>query len=58
MPSPDISTQSPEEHLRQLLKEVIELLNKQKLEETIVKQQAMPQHELVETLMYKRHQVA
>ena len=40
------------------MKEVVELLNKHKLEETIVKQQDMPEHALVESLMYKRHQEA
>jgi magnesium transporter len=48
----------PEEHLRQHLTEIIELLDKQKLEEAIVNQQEMPHHDLVETLMLKRHQVA
>jgi magnesium transporter len=51
-------TTPPEEHLRQHLHEVIELLNKQRLEETIVQQQAMPHHELVETLLHKRYQAA
>ena len=49
---------TPEEYLRNHLNEVVELLNKQKLEETIVQHQAMPHHDLVETLMYKQHQVA
>ena len=48
----------PEEYLRQHLQEVVELLGKQKLEEAIVRQQSMPHHDLVETLMHKRHQVA
>lgn len=47
-----------EDLLRQHLEQVMELLNKQKLEETILQQQAMPRHELVETLLHKRHQVA
>jgi magnesium transporter len=52
------STTPPEEHLRQHLREVIELLDKQKLEETILQHQAMPRHDLVETLLHKRHQAA
>jgi len=47
-----------EDLLRQHLVEVIELLNKQKLEETILQHQTMPRHELVETLLHKQHQVA
>jgi magnesium transporter len=47
-----------EDLLRQHLVEVIELLNKQKLEETILQHQAMPRHELVETLLHKQHQAA
>ncbi len=58
MPLPDAINSPTEDYLRQHLKEIIELLNKQKLEETIVQQQAMPHHDLVETLMHKRHQVA
>ena len=48
----------PEEHLRQHLLEIVELLKKQKLEETIIQHQTMPHHDLVETLMHKQHQVA
>ena len=44
--------------LKQHLVEVIELLDKQKLEETILQHQSMPRHELVETLLHKQHQVA
>lgn len=58
MPSSDPNNNSPEEHLRQHLQEILELLNKQKLEETIVQHQAMPRHDLVEALMHKRHQMA
>lgn len=58
MPSADPTHDTPEEHLRQNLLEFIDLLNKQKLEETIVHQQDMPHQDLVETLMQKRHQVA
>ena len=49
---------TPEEYLRKHLNEVVELLNKQRLEEAIVQQQIMPHHDLVETLMHKQHQVA
>lgn len=49
---------TPEEYLRKHLSEVVELLNKQRLEEAIVHQQVMPHHDLVETLMHKQHQVA
>jgi len=49
---------TPEEYLRKHLSEVVELLNKQRLEEAIVQQQVMPHHDLVETLMHKQHQVA
>jgi magnesium transporter len=56
MVEPTISP--PDEHLRKHLHEVIELLNKQKLEETIVQHQIMPRHTLVETLLHKQHQVA
>jgi magnesium transporter len=52
------STTPPEEYLRQHLREVVELLEKQKLEETILQQRAMPRHDLVETLLHKRHQAA
>ena len=49
---------SSEEALKDHLAEVIELLNKQKLEETILQHQPMPHHDLVETLLHKQHQVA
>lgn len=52
------STTPPEEHLRQHLQEVIELLHRQSLEEAIVQHQAMPHHDLVETLLHKRYQAA
>jgi magnesium transporter len=54
----DQNTTPTEDLLRQHLDEVVELLNKQKLEETIVHQQSMPKQDLVETLLHKRHQVA
>lgn len=44
--------------LKQHLEQVIELLEKQKLEETILQHQEMPRHELVETLLHKQHQAA
>lgn len=47
-----------EDLLKQHLEQVVELLNKQRLEETILQHQAMPRHELIETLLHKRHQVA
>jgi magnesium transporter len=47
-----------EELLRHHLEQVVELLNKQKLEETILQHQEMPRHDLVETLLHKRHQAA
>lgn len=49
---------SHEDHLRHHLAEVIALLQKQKLEEAIVKQQSMAHHDLVETLVHKRYQAA
>lgn len=49
-------TNPTEDLLKQHLEEVVELLNKQKLEETILQHQAMPRHDLVETLMHKSHQ--
>jgi magnesium transporter len=52
------STTPPEEHLKHHLEEVIELLNKQKLEETVLQHRPMPRHDLVETLLHKRHQAA
>ncbi|SMF97128.1 magnesium transporter [Methylomagnum ishizawai] len=54
----DPTTTPPDEHLRHLLGEISELLGKQKLEEAILHQQAMPHHDLVETLLHKQHQVA
>ena len=47
-----------EDLLKQHLEEVIELLNKQRLEETILQHQAMPRHDLVETLLHKQHHAA
>ncbi|CAI8867272.1 magnesium transporter [Methylocaldum szegediense] len=52
------NTPPPEETLKHHVEEVITLLNKQKLEETIVHQRAMPRQDLVETLLHKRHQAA
>ncbi|BBL71864.1 magnesium transporter [Methylogaea oryzae] len=51
------NTQS-EEKLKQHLEQVLELLNKQRLEEAVVQQQAMPRHQLVETLLHKQQQAA
>lgn len=47
-----------EERLQRHLAEVQELLSKQQLEETVLHQQAMPRHSLVEALLHKRHQAA
>ncbi len=58
MADPDSNTTPTEDLLKQHLEEVIELLSKQRLEETILQHQAMPRHDLVETLLHKRHQAA
>ncbi|MEI7868840.1 MAG: magnesium transporter [Candidatus Methylumidiphilus sp.] len=47
-----------EDLLKQHLEDVSILLNKQRLEETILQHQNMPRHDLVETLLHKQHQVA
>lgn len=47
-----------DEYLKQHLQDVRDLLQKQKLEETILQHQAMPHHDLVENLMHRSHQVA
>ena len=47
-----------EEYLKQHLQDVRDLLQKQKLEETILQHQAMPHHDLVENLLHRSHQVA
>jgi magnesium transporter len=52
------TTTPPEEYLPRLLREIAELLGKQQLEEAILRQQPMPHHDLVETLLHKQHQVA
>lgn len=52
------STHHPEEHLRRILHEVTELLNKQALEDAILEHQVMPHHDLVETLQHRQHQAA
>lgn len=54
----DPNTKPTDDLLKHHLQEVVDLLNKQKLEETILQHQAMPRHELVETLLHKRHQAA
>ncbi|HWP00963.1 MAG TPA: magnesium transporter [Methylococcus sp.] len=54
----DSPNQATDERLQRLVREVIDLLEKQKLEETILQHQPMPRHELVETLMHKQHQAA
>lgn len=54
----DANNVPTEELLRRHLEQVVELLNKQKLEETILQHQEMPRHDLVETLLHKRHQAA
>lgn len=47
-----------EEKFRQHFAQVLDLLHKQQLEEALLRRQAMPRHELVETLLHKQHQVA
>jgi magnesium transporter len=54
----DPNTTPTDDLLKQHLEEVVELLHKQKLEETILQHQAMPRHELIETMLHKQHQVA
>jgi len=51
-------TDSPEEYLQAHLQEVTDLLQKLRLEETILQHQSMPHQDLVETLVHKRYQVA
>ncbi len=58
MADPNSNNTPTEDLLKQHLTEVVELLNKQKLEETILQHQAMPRHDLVETLLHKQHQAA
>jgi len=58
MADPNSNNTPTDDLLKQHLVEVIELLDKQKLEETILQHQAMPRHDLVETLLHKQHQVA
>lgn len=52
------SIDHPEEHLRRILSDVIDLLNKQSLEDAILHQQRMPHHELVENLQNRQHREA
>ncbi len=47
-----------DELLRHHLDQVVELLEKQKLEEAILQHQEMPRHDLIETLLHKQHQAA
>jgi len=54
----DNNTTPTEDLLKQHLEQVTELLDKQKLEETILLHQEMPRHDLIETLLHKQHQVA
>jgi magnesium transporter len=58
MPTAGPTTTHPEAHLRRILHEVTELLEKQSLEDAILQQQVMPHHDLVETLQHRRHQAA
>ncbi|MDD2767346.1 MAG: magnesium transporter [Methylococcus sp.] len=55
---PDSTIETSDERLRRLVREVLDLLEKQKLEETILQHQPMTRHELIENLMHKQHQVA
>jgi magnesium transporter len=54
----DSNHTSTEDTLKVHLEQILELLDKQKLEETILDNQQMPHHDLVETLMHKQHQAA
>ena len=54
----DSNTTPTDDLLKQHLEQVIELLNKQRLEEAILQQQSMPHYELVESLLHKQHQAA
>ncbi|QJD29014.1 magnesium transporter [Methylococcus geothermalis] len=54
----DSLIETSDERLRRLVREVLDLLDKQKLEETILRHQPMSRHELIESLMHKQHQVA
>ncbi|AAU90702.1 MULTISPECIES: magnesium transporter [Methylococcus] len=54
----DSIIETSDERLRRLVREVVDLLEKQKLEETILQHQPMSRHELIENLMHKQHQVA
>jgi len=54
----DSIIETSDERLRRLVREVLDLLDKQKLEETILQHQPMSRHELIESLMHKQHQVA
>lgn len=55
---PEASTTPPEEHLQQHLQQIVALLEKQALEESIIQHQDMPRHDLVETLLQKQHRAA
>lgn len=49
----------PEEHLQIHLEQIVELLKKQKLEEAVLlRQQGMPHHDIVESLLHRQHQAA
>lgn len=47
-----------EDTLKEHLQQVVDLLEKQKLEETIMLQHATQRHELVETILHKQHRFA
>ena len=57
MAEPNANNTPTEDLLKQHLEEITVLLNKQRLEETILQHQDMPRHELVESLLHKQHQV-
>jgi magnesium transporter len=58
MADPNSNNTPTEDLLKLHLTEVVELLGKQRLEETILQHQSMPRHDLVETLLHKQHQAA
>jgi magnesium transporter len=55
---PEVEGTTSEEVLQHHLAEVLELLNKQTLEETIVRHHPMPHHDLVETMLQRQHKAA
>lgn len=58
MAESNLNNTPTEDLLKQHLEQVVELLEKQRLEEAILQQQEMPRHALVETLLHKQQQAA